>query len=70
MCCPEGYWRKGYVDIVCARIAIPQQRLQDLGLKLTPGMPVEAFIRTEDRTVVSYLTKPLGDQIAKAFRER
>jgi HlyD family secretion protein len=53
-----------------ARIVIPQPDLQRLGLKLTPGMPVEAFIRTEDRTVVSYLTKPLGDQIAKAFRER
>ncbi len=33
-------------------------------------MPVEAFIRTDDRTVVSYLMKPLNDQIMKAFRER
>jgi HlyD family secretion protein len=33
-------------------------------------MPVEAFIRTHDRTVVSYLMKPLNDQIMKAFRER
>jgi HlyD family secretion protein len=53
-----------------ARIAVPPQRLQELGLRLLPGMPVEAFIRTEDRTVVSYVMKPLNDQIKKAFRER
>ena len=52
------------------RIAIPPERLQELGLTLLPGMPVETFIRTDDRTVVSYLMKPLNDQIKKAFRER
>ena len=36
---------------------------------LIPGMPVEAFIRTEDRTPLDYLTKPLTDYFAKAFRE-
>ncbi|MFL5053322.1 MAG: HlyD family type I secretion periplasmic adaptor subunit, partial [Xanthobacteraceae bacterium] len=40
------------------------------GLKLQAGMPVEAFIQTGDRTVMSYLVKPLQDQIMKAFRER
>ena len=24
VCCPEGFWRKGHVDIVCARYAIEQ----------------------------------------------
>ncbi|MEM1416025.1 MAG: nucleoside 2-deoxyribosyltransferase domain-containing protein [Myxococcota bacterium] len=24
VCCPEGYWRKGNVDVVCARYGIPQ----------------------------------------------
>ncbi|MFL4981870.1 MAG: HlyD family type I secretion periplasmic adaptor subunit [Xanthobacteraceae bacterium] len=43
-------------------------RLNDL--KLIAGMPVEAFIQTGDRTVMSYLVKPLHDQIVKAFRER
>ena len=43
-------------------------RLNDL--KLVAGMPVEAFIQTGDRTVMSYLVKPLHDQIVKAFRER
>ncbi len=40
------------------------------GLKLLPGMPVDAFIQTGSRTVLSYLTKPLRDQVVKAFRER
>lgn len=36
---------------------------------LIPGMPVEAFIRTEDRTPLDYLVKPLSDYFTKAFRE-
>mgnify|MGYP005852868227 CR=1 FL=1 len=37
--------------------------------ELVPGMPAETFIRTDDRTVLSYLIKPLADQIRLAFRE-
>jgi HlyD family secretion protein len=33
-------------------------------------MPVEGFIQTGSRTVISYLTKPLTDQVARAWRER
>ena len=40
------------------------------GVKLVPGMPVEAFIQTGERTVLSYLVKPLHDQALKAFREK
>ena len=36
---------------------------------LIPGMPVEAFIRTQDRTPLAYLIKPLTDYFSKAFRE-
>ncbi len=39
------------------------------GSTLIPGMPVEAFIRTEDRTPLAYLVKPFTDYFAKAFRE-
>lgn len=54
-----------------ARIAIEPQELARLGdVRLIPGMPVESFIKTGDRTVGSYLTKPLFDQVARAFRER
>ena len=53
------------------RITSRREELARLGgLKLVPGMPVESFIQTGDRTVISYLTKPLADQIAKAWRER
>jgi len=36
---------------------------------LIPGMPVEAFIRTADRTPFNYLTRPLTDYIARTFRD-
>ncbi|MGR3761635.1 HlyD family type I secretion periplasmic adaptor subunit [Roseobacteraceae bacterium NS-SX3] len=39
------------------------------GTILIPGMPVESYIRTEDRTPLAYLVKPLADYFARAFRE-
>ncbi|MEY1557451.1 HlyD family type I secretion periplasmic adaptor subunit [Yoonia sp. R2331] len=39
------------------------------GATLIPGMPVEAFVRTADRSPMNYLLKPLSDYFAKAFRE-
>lgn len=38
-------------------------------VQLYPGMPVDALVRTESRTVLSYLIKPAQDAIAKTFRE-
>ena len=53
------------------RIAVAPDEIARLGdVKLVPGMPVETFIQTGERKVLSYLTKPLADQIARAFRER
>ena len=47
------------------------EEIAQLGdVKLTPGMPVEAFIQTGDRTMLSYLVKPLHDQLKRAFREK
>ena len=40
------------------------------GARLVAGMPVEVFVTTEARNVLSYLIKPLRDQIARTFRER
>lgn len=37
--------------------------------RLVPGMPVEAFLKTADRTPLSYLTKPLTDYFGRSFRE-
>jgi HlyD family secretion protein len=53
------------------RISVPQVEIERLGdLRIVPGMPVEAFIQTSARTVMSYLVKPLHDQFNRAFRER
>ncbi len=38
-------------------------------MTLIPGMPVEAFVRTAERSPMQYLLKPLADYFAKAFRE-
>ncbi|WP_027172915.1 HlyD family type I secretion periplasmic adaptor subunit [Methylobacterium sp. 10] len=54
-----------------ARIRLPEDQVERLGkVQLVPGMPVEAYMQLGDRSVLSYLTKPLTDQIAKAWRER
>jgi HlyD family secretion protein len=53
------------------RITLSESEIGRLdGLRLVPGMPVEAFIRTGERTVLSYVTKPFTDQINRAFRGR
>jgi len=53
------------------RISMPPEEVARLGdVKLIPGMPVEAFVQTGDRTLISYLIKPLNDQLMRAFREK
>ncbi|WP_249671539.1 HlyD family type I secretion periplasmic adaptor subunit [Pseudomonas abieticivorans] len=42
---------------------------QLVGLTLRPGMPVQAFVRTGERTLLSYLTKPLRDRAHVALAE-
>ncbi len=39
------------------------------GQELLPGMPVEAMIKTDERTPLSYLVKPMSDYFYRAFRE-
>ncbi len=57
------------IEAYTVRIKIPDAQIGRLGaVKLIPGMPVEAFVQTGSRTVLSYLFKPLSDQVAKAFR--
>ena len=54
-----------------ARIRIADDDKNHLkGLRLVPGMPVESYTQVGERSVLSYLTKPLTDQLAKAWRER
>ena len=54
-----------------ARIRIAQDQKDRLGnLRLVPGMPVESYMQIGDRSVISYLTKPLSDQVSRAWKER
>jgi HlyD family secretion protein len=53
------------------RVSMTPEEIARLGdVKLIPGMPVEAFVQTGDRTMLSYLAKPLHDQLMRAFREK
>jgi HlyD family secretion protein len=53
------------------RVVISESELAKLnGGRLLPGMPVDVQIKTQERTALSYMLRPLTDQIARAFRER
>jgi HlyD family secretion protein len=53
------------------RIAMPPAEVAKLGdVTFIPGMPVEAFVQTEERTMLSYFFKPLNDQLMRVFRQR
>ncbi|KIN74134.1 HlyD family type I secretion periplasmic adaptor subunit [Sulfitobacter guttiformis] len=39
------------------------------GTQLLPGMPVDAFIKTGDRSPLTYLLKPVTDYFVKSWRE-
>lgn len=53
-----------------AEVVLPAPELERLeGQQLIPGMPVEAFLRTTERTPLSYLLKPLTDHLNRVFRE-
>ena len=53
-----------------ALVEIPSEEIARLnGLKLVPGMPADVFIKTNSRTVSSYLLQPFTDTMKKAFRE-
>lgn len=47
----------------------PGERERLGGVTLMPGMPVESFIQTGERTALSYFVKPLEDYLTRAFRE-
>ena len=58
----------GYYDV---KIDLPPEEVGRLGnLQLVPGMPAEIFLVTKSRTMLSYLFKPMTDQLSRMFRER
>lgn len=53
------------------RVTLPGEELRRLGnLQLVSGMPAEIFLQTGSRTMMSYLLKPITDQLQRTFSER
>ncbi|MBA1157617.1 HlyD family type I secretion periplasmic adaptor subunit [Microvirga mediterraneensis] len=48
---------------------VPGERSKLEGKELTPGLPAEVLIRGDARRIITYLTQPLTDRLAVAFRE-
>lgn len=61
----------GVAAYFVVRLSLQEHAIEHLeGKHLVPGMPAEVLIKTGDRTVLSYILKPLEDQFVRAFRER
>ena len=60
----------GHESFYTARISLAEKLPEGLdSSQIQSGMPVEAFIKTGDRTFLDYLLRPLEDSFSKAFRE-
>lgn len=52
------------------RIRVSEDGARQLaGLDIRPGMPVQAFVRTGERSLLNYLFKPLADRLHLALSE-
>lgn len=59
-----------HVPYYRAEVVIPAEQITKLkDLQLIPGMPVEVYIQTGERSPFAYLLKPLSDYFSRAFRE-
>ena len=64
----DGKSGQSYYEV---RLAMDDKAQRLVGdLTLVPGMPVEVFMSTGNRTALSYLTKPFIDQMSRTFREQ
>ena len=65
---PAGVQKQQYYLV---RVTLSEAAANAVGdLQLVPGMPVEVYIHTQDRTPLDYLMKPFHEQLARTFRER
>jgi HlyD family secretion protein len=65
---PAGPQKQQYYLV---QVTVSEAAVKATGdLQLVPGMPVEVYIHTQDRTPLDYLMKPLHEQLARTFRER
>lgn len=60
---------EGKTAFYMVRVAVDQAAIKREGLALRSGMPAEVHIETGSRSMLSYITKPLSDQFARAFRD-
>jgi HlyD family secretion protein len=59
------------IPFYTVRVTLPEQEVKRLGgLQLVSGMPAQVFLETGSRTMFSYLTKPIAEQMHRAFSER
>jgi HlyD family secretion protein len=64
----EPQTRAAYYTV---RVTLPGEALRRLGnLQLVSGMPAEVFLQTGTRTMMSYLLRPITDQMQRTFSER
>jgi HlyD family secretion protein len=53
------------------RVSLPEEQRRRLGgLQLVSGMPAEVFLQTGSRTMMTYLLKPISDQLERSFNEQ
>jgi len=64
----DNHTNAAYYTVRVTLSSEERQRLGDLHLIL--GMPAEVFLRTGSRTMMSYLLKPITDQLLRTFNER
>ncbi len=61
---------QNHASFYTVRINLPdEQRRRIKGVTLVSGMPVEIFLKTKSRTMLSYLFKPITDQFGRMFNE-
>ena len=54
-----------------AQIELPAEELAKLGRdhRLIPGMPAEVYIETRERSILSYIVKPIADIVGRLGRD-
>lgn len=55
-----------YYEVI---LSIPDEALESTDFPIVPGMPVDASLHTDKRTILSYLVKPLTDSVTRTFRD-
>ena len=58
-------------DTFVVRVKLDEARARSAveNFRPTPGMPADVFIKTDERTFLEYILKPLSDTFARSFRE-